>query len=154
MPSTQDNSTMPEVQNDQPTSDFQEGAAIESSSSGSLSNDDEQTSLSRQTTPDSQACPLESTGSSKEMAPDKRMALVTVKQPGPVKHETAAWAYNHIMSGRLFYHNGGVVFIPSAPGVKAWPWHMKGEIPTTDFHESGVKTQEQLEEARQFLKGE
>lgn len=121
-----------------------------------MSNDDdgeEETSSSQQTTSDSQTLPAETPGSSEsEMVERNYMALVTVPQPGPVKHQSAASESQHLMSGRLIAECGGFLFIPSAPSETQW--HMKGETPTVPFFDVGARTKEDLEEARRFLKRE
>lgn len=126
---------------------------IESWSEGYLSNGDdgEETSSSQQTTSDSRTLPSETTGSSEsELVERNHMALVTVAQPGPVKHQSAASESQHLMSGRLIADCGGFLFIPSAPSETQW--RMKGETPTVPFLRA--RTKEELEEARRFLKGE
>lgn len=83
---------------------------------------------------------------------DNRMALITVKQPGPVKHQSAVSAYQHLTSGRIVAGYGGLLFIPDA--ARESPWHLKDEPLFLDKFPDGPFSQEELEEARVFLERE
>lgn len=138
---------------DQSTRHVQEEGKIESRSNDAFSDHDEPTSSSQLTTPDSLTSDTKSLDSDEgESCEHDHMARFTVKQSGPVKHQSAASAYWHLVSGRLVFAYGGSLFIPAAASEK--PWNLKDDLPLLGMFPDGPFSQEALEKQRAFLERE
>ncbi|KAG6357788.1 hypothetical protein INS49_013667 [Diaporthe citri] len=115
-------------EHDQSTRHVQEEGKIEPRSNDAFSDHDEQTSSSQLTTPDTLTSDTKSPGPDEgEWGVHNHMAHVTVKQPGPVKHQSAVSAYWRLVSGRLVADWGGSLFSTAAASEK--PWNLKDDLP-------------------------
>lgn len=150
---TEMNSPTMQSEYDQSTRHVQEEGKIESRSNDAFSDHDEPTSSSQLTTPDSLTSDTKSLGSDEgESGEHNHMVHVTAKQPGPAKHQSAASAYWHLVSGGLVFDCGGWLFIPAAASEK--PWNLKDDLPRLSMFPDGPFSQEDLEKQRAFLERE